>query len=205
MINQMINPMNIGISLGWNCESASYGVKYNLRKRKANGYNTCVFDEMVSNYPGIIECIQDDFKYFLDLEYIELKDIGEIVIYNKKYKFWFNHESPGHANLYKKQNWAGGINHFVDNNYEKFIERYQQRINNFRNYIKSKNNITFILNRYNTNKIDDIPSLVNTIKQVYPLLNFNFIFICTKSIDFIGYHLKLMGFDDSDDEVIRLK
>ena len=199
-----MNKQNIGISLGWNCSSAMYGVGMKLREIKANGYNTCVFDEMNSNYPGIIQCIEDDFKYFLDLNYIELRNIGEMVIYNKKYKFWFNHESPGHANLYQTQNWPGGINHFVSNNFEKFIERYKNRINNFRNYLKSENNITFILDRYNATKLEDISLLVNTIKKNHPLLEFNFVFISSKDTNFIRTHHILMGFDENDEEIKRL-
>jgi hypothetical protein len=60
------------ISLGWNCHSASTGVYMGLRKTKQNGYKTCPFDEMVTNYEGIIECIKDDFKYLCDIEYLEL-------------------------------------------------------------------------------------------------------------------------------------
>ena len=56
----------IGISLGWNCGPATYGANNGLREIKANGYQTCPFDEMVSNLPGVIECIKDDFKYITD-------------------------------------------------------------------------------------------------------------------------------------------
>jgi GDP-D-mannose dehydratase len=45
------------------------------------------------------------------------------MIYNKKYNFIFNHESPGHANLFVSQNWTKGINHYIMNDYEEFINR----------------------------------------------------------------------------------
>ena len=38
--------MSEGISLGWNCESANYGVANGIRSTKQNGYKTCPFDEM---------------------------------------------------------------------------------------------------------------------------------------------------------------
>ena len=63
---------NIGISLGWNCHSAMWGVSNNIRDRKENGYNTCPFDIMVTNYPGICECINDDFKHLCDEKYLEI-------------------------------------------------------------------------------------------------------------------------------------
>ena len=59
--------MTIGVSLGWNCHPAVYAVYHKFRPRKTGGYNTCVFDLMISNYPGVVECIKDDFKHFLDL------------------------------------------------------------------------------------------------------------------------------------------
>jgi len=45
---------NISISLGYNCNSAQYGVINNIRQLKANGYNTTPFDLMVTNITGII-------------------------------------------------------------------------------------------------------------------------------------------------------
>lgn len=39
---------------------------------------------------------------------------------------------------------------FTKNNFENLKIRYQQRIKNFRNYIKSGNNICFIINRVNS-------------------------------------------------------
>ena len=59
----------IGISLGMKCDAAVWGISTGIRDTKANGYNTCPFDEMLSNYPGILECLRDDFKYFCDTNY----------------------------------------------------------------------------------------------------------------------------------------
>ena len=65
---------NVGISLGWNCHSAVVGVNHGLRKRKENGYKTCVFDTMISNFDGVVECIKDDFAFFTDEKYLILND-----------------------------------------------------------------------------------------------------------------------------------
>ena len=67
--------VSIGISLGWNCFSASWGVENGIRYNKANGYNTCVFDEMNTNYPGIIQCFEDDFSDFCNIKYLELRKV----------------------------------------------------------------------------------------------------------------------------------
>ena len=196
--------MSIGISLGWNCHPAVHGVNVGIRKRREEGYTTCVFDEMVSNYPGMIRCLEEDFEGFADPQHLELKNMGETMIYNTKYNFWFNHESPGHANLYLTQNWEHGINHFVINNYQYFIERYQRRIENFRNYLRSGNHICFILNRYNTHSIDDIPELNETIRRKYPDLSYEFVFSPCGDAYFVKQHLHWMGFTEDHEEVKRL-
>ena len=154
--------MKVGISLGWRCGAAEIGVKMNERDTKVDGYKTCPFDIGVTNYIGICNCLEDDFKYYLDDKYLILRKeppmkaiLGDnqtddqMWIYNSYYNFAFNHESPGHAKLYESEKWEGGINHFVNNNFEKFKERYQKRIDNFRYYIKNASHINFLILRYN--------------------------------------------------------
>lgn len=177
------------ISLGWNCESAMKGVDLGIRKRKANGYLTCPFDECLTNYDGIILCLKEDFKYFCDISYLKIIvapfSVGGVVknerlIYNTRYNFIFNHESPDHANLYISQNWTGGQNHYIDNNYALFIERYNHRINNFRKYVNDPNNkITFIIGKFNP----DINELSEMLKEYYPNLKYN-LFSYTPSVQF---------------------
>jgi hypothetical protein len=171
----------ISISLGWNCEPAGYGVKYGLRDKKENGYKTCPFDEMVSNLPGVVECLKDNFKYFMDDNYLELKKAKiphvkgnefypeETLVYNTKYNFYFNHESPGHGNLYLEQQWTGGINHYIDNNFYLLKERYNRRVQAFRDYIQQGldgTEIIFIVCRYNK----DVKMLDDVLKEKYPTL-----------------------------------
>uniref|UniRef100_A0A6C0D980 Papain-like cysteine peptidase n=1 Tax=viral metagenome TaxID=1070528 RepID=A0A6C0D980_9ZZZZ len=203
-----------GISLGWNCDSAINGVSMGLRKTKQNGYKTCPFDEMITNYKGIIDCIKDNFEYLCDKNYLELIKIskeskwlntngdGDTLIYNKKYKFIFNHESPGHANLFVNQQWTKGINHYIMNDYEEFINRYKRRITNIKELLNSGKNITFILTRPNT-ELKHIYELQTVLINRYPLLNFKFVLL-----DFDKYiyydHLLLMKIDENDDEIKRL-
>ncbi len=127
---------------------------------------------------------------------------GDVMIYNKKYKFIFNHESPGHANLFVSQNWAKGINHYVINDYEEFTNRYKRRIQNIKDLLNSKNNITFILTRPNT-EFCHISELNEVIINKYPFLNFKFVFLDYDKYIFYD-SLLLMKIDENDAEIKRL-
>jgi hypothetical protein len=190
---------SIGISLGWNCHSAVYGVEIGKRERKTAGYQTCPFDEMITNLKGVEECIADDFKYFMDEEYLEVIEApfssggivkGEKLVHNTKYNFIFNHESPGHVNLYLSQSWSGGINHYIDNNFLLLKERYNRRVDNFRMYLKQSLQVVFIVTRFNSN----VSSLQTSIKKTYPLLDFEILTIDSPdSKEIVHEHYKLMG------------
>ena len=54
----------IGISLGWDCQPAIIGLKKGLRPSKEDGYKSCPFDMMLSNYPGLIECLNCKRYFF---------------------------------------------------------------------------------------------------------------------------------------------
>jgi hypothetical protein len=120
---------------------------------------------------------------------------GDVMIYHKKYNFIFNHESSGHANFFVSQKWKNGINHYIINDYEEFINRYKRRIQNIKDLLNSKNTITFILTRPNT-ELSDISELNEIIINKYPFLNFKFVFS-----DYDKYmlydHLLLMKIDEN--------
>ena len=159
------------ISLGWNCDPAIMCTQMKLKLTKEKGYLTCPFDLMVTNYKGICECIRDKFKYLTDINYLV---IDNNAIYHTKYKFIFNHESPNHFDILKHENWSSP-NHFVDNNFEKFIDRYNKRIANFNKYI-SENYVIFVHQRYNSIS----PELDNAIHETYPQLKYRILCV-TKS------------------------
>ena len=168
----------IGISIGWNCGSATFGVSTGLRLQKKDGYKTCPFDIMTTNYDGLVQCIKDDFKHLCDEKYLILQppinhtETPHKVIYNTLYNFEFTHESPGIADLYLTENWSGGINHFVDNNYSELKQRYARRIQNFRNYMSNPLcHITFILTTWNKTQ-NDIKEFKEAIESRYPRLKY---------------------------------
>lgn len=173
---------NIGISLGDNCNPAMFGVKNNYRSTKQDGYNTCVFDLMVSNYTGVVKCILEDFNNFTDVNYlkfIENDDVNKNIIINTYYHFCFNHETPGHADLYLTENWPEGTNHFINNNYAHFIERYNKRINNFKKYLEDDANfISFIIEfKHQENPQNDCKDLRDALSLKYPNLQYKIIVI----------------------------
>jgi hypothetical protein len=194
----------VGISLGMNGDAIMHGVSNGICETKENGYNTCPFDEMINNYPGLIECLRDDFKYFCDPEYLTLIETRDgPMIYNSKYKFIFNYESPGHADLYIEQKWPEGKNHFVNNNYKNFIERYTKRIQSFRDYLNSSGNfITFILIRYNTYQ-SNLKDLYDAIRLHYPKLTYYIMPLFIENVK-VRNLLRLMKFEEEDPEMDRL-
>ena len=161
----------IGISLGNICFSAVWAVQNGLRKTKAEGYKTCPFDLMVSNYWGVVKCIENDFKDFCNPEFLKLEPHG---LFNKKYGFTFNHETPGHGNLHLHENWPEGKNHFVNNNFKHFIDRYESRIKSFKEYLlRTDATIVFII-QFSSDKNTDpqFKLLKNALKNKYPKLKY---------------------------------
>ena len=197
--------MQTAISLGWNCASAMSGVSNFLRKRKIDGYKTCPFDIMVSNVNGIIECINDDFKYFCDPNYLKvvtIKDkfdhlncpVGTTILVHTKYKFIFNHESSGHVNLWQDEKWEKGQFHFEMDNFYEFIKRYEKRIENFRYYLNNGYEITFIITKVNNTPEGNV-ELDECIKRNYPNLKYNY--LLTEDVNFVGDFLDYMKFVDN--------
>lgn len=159
---------NVGISLGLDCLPATWGVHSKFRESKSNNYNTCPFDLMKSNFDGVIKCIMEDFKNFTDPAFLVYDGRS---IRNTYYKFVFNHETPGHANLYITEEWPEGPNHFVNNKFKHFIDRYNKRIANFRNYLNNKDNfINFIF--YPSSENINYNALKYALTSKYPQLRY---------------------------------
>jgi hypothetical protein len=165
---------HVGISLGWNCHSAVWATDNGIRSRKSDGYKTCPFDIIVTNYVGIVDCLLDDFKFMCDDKFLEVrpgKSDNEVLIFNTKYNFIFNHESPGHADLYLKENWPEGKFHFTVDNFRNLKERYNRRIDNFRRYVSNPlNRVTFIMTSWDKT---DITDLQYAIQKMYPTLRYD--------------------------------
>lgn len=77
---------------------------------------------------------------------------------------WFNQESEK-SNVDELVEWIPGK--WEENNFQLFKERYEQRIQNFEQYI-SNNNVLFIIE----NTHNDINKIINIIKSKYLSLKF---------------------------------
>lgn len=172
----------IYISIGNVCNSSVYCTKNKLKPTKQEGYKTCPFDLMVSNINGIIKCFNEDFKDFLNPNFLKFSDPDLLI--HTKYGFSFNHEVPinimpngNTVNIYEEQKWAEGPKHFIKDNFKNFIKRYTDRINNLKYYCNNYK-INFVLEYYYDKKNEkQLDELKNAIKNRFPDLIFDIVII----------------------------
>lgn len=168
--------MKTAISLGCSCFPAMYGVHTKLRERKSNGYKTCPFDLMLTNIEGVIDCIKTDFKYLLDSKYLICRPPSsrEYFPINTKYDFRFNHEGFDNFCGPRSKQWPPEYR-------QKFLDRYNPRVDNFRYYCNNAEHITFLTQEQpKTNAFKNKkPALMieQAIQEAYPKLNFDVIVI----------------------------
>lgn len=161
------------VSIGWNCSPRSF-IKNTLKITKGTGYKTGPFDLCVTLYPALVKCISTNFANFFDnLHLIPGENApgdrtgcgpGGMNITNA-YEMIFNHEGSTHSHMF-----AEGKNDdefYIRNNFQKFRERYANRINNFRNYINSSNEIVLIFNKHPQDTYAD-HELLTLFNNAYP-------------------------------------
>lgn len=134
---------------------------------------------MMSNVNGVIDCIDNNFKYFHAPEFLKVRTNGRykdrFCITNTKYNFFFNHESfiRGQRELYDRERWKYGPKTFVRDNFKEFVKRYTQRVENFRYYCESSDyHVNFVI-QFSREKYSDelMNKLKTTIKNKYPKLD----------------------------------
>lgn len=181
----------VGVSLGWCCFPAMYGVSKGIRGRKVDGYKTCPFDLMNSNIKGVTSCFDTDFEDFCNPKYLSLQEREgplekRYIIVNTKLGFKFNHESPYHANLHERQKWEEPF-YFVRENFLKLQEIYQKRIDNFRTYCLL-GKVLFILQLRKESEQNLLLSLSRAIERAYPRLEYDFVVLPPdqKNLEWVG-------------------
>lgn len=147
------------ISLGSDCLPRLTLTKYLIKKSKKEGELSCPFDLSVTNVNDLIKLLENNFKDFMNSEYFYMKKFDNIeVISHKIYtNTHFNHESPFMTN-----------ENFIENDYQKLKERYNERIKNFYKYIND-DNILFV---YNVRDNININDLLNCLSNTFPNLSY---------------------------------
>lgn len=103
------------ISLGSNCRTASALSKYGLRSF-SGPFDWCISDFM----KGVIPLLESDFEDFLSCENLRISEENDKVFDDIKYKIKFNHD----------------VNRSLEEEYESIKEKYQRRIERFRQACK---------------------------------------------------------------------
>lgn len=105
------------ISLGYFCEVAGELEKYGLRSA------SYPFDWMISDFSGVIKCIEEEFKDFLNEEYLSQSFNDRTHYKNEKYNFYFFHDFDKFKSLEKQLS--------------KINAKYKRRAERFLKIIKS--------------------------------------------------------------------
>jgi hypothetical protein len=163
----------VGISLGNVCFSAHWGKLNGLFVKK------CPFDQMISNYDGVVKCILDDFANFTNIQHLKKGHSLSNTYYNFSYNHEFIHPDHDKVLLHKKENWPEGPFHFVNNNYKHFISRYNERIKNFKDLLLDKNNFIIFIFQDTRQELTDpnLLKLKNALKLKYPQLKYEIKFL----------------------------
>ena len=138
------------ISLGWNCQPRTYLTKNELISDKKHGRKSMVFDLTIHHTKGLIQILKSNFAdYFENIEYGFYEPFGLNYWQNKKYDIVFNHDGA-----------------FKENDFEKLKERYQPRIDNFKEVLNSDKFLFFVHNLDKTSGCDEIKELYYVLKDL---------------------------------------
>ena len=127
---------NYFISLGENCFNRTVLTRHHLKSKREQGEKSYPFDLCVCSFSSMKQLIENDFAdYFNDLVW---NDKDQLWI-NSKYDIRYNHDQD-----------------CAKNNREKLIERYQRRINNFREMMRDGHEHVFVFSSISESTKDPI-------------------------------------------------
>jgi tetratricopeptide (TPR) repeat protein len=155
------------ISLGFDCLPRTIATRWGIKPSRSQGELSCPFDLAFHSYSNICNLLNNDFDDYLNPQYLDLvideNNPCETMVRNTKYFCKFVHEN-------------GTI--WQENEFQRFRNRYEHRVNNFYSYLK-QNPILFILN-LNINSYDVYPQeLADIIARKFPNLYFKILVIDT--------------------------
>lgn len=158
------------ISLGMDCIPRTILTRGGVKKNREQGALSCPLDLVLTSYESICEMIKEDFQDFTNRDYLKLESTGTIT--NTKYNVEFVHESENRRMILD----------FCRKNFQRLVERYDQRVKNFYHYIdqcvEQEAHIIFVV------KHNEHPHELKAILQEkFPKLNF---LLVALNIDFEG-------------------
>lgn len=130
----------IFISLGSHCEPSQQLILNNLRSA------AFPFDWLLTlNFPGFISLLQDDFRFLMDKRYLTQDASG--VILNTRYQIDFRHEL---------HDWT---DYDFFKHHQEINEKYQRRINRFKQCNYNKGRAYFIRAAFDVNLNPHLPTI----------------------------------------------
>ena len=144
-------PNNFFISLGEHCFSRTVLTRHYLKQRKNQGELSCPFDLCVCPFSSTYNLIKNDFANYFDA--LEYDDNDELWV-NKQYGIRYNHDKD-----------------CSKANKDKLIQRYTQRIENFRFLLKDIQQHVFVFSSVKTDI--NIKELCNLYKLLSDKCNYD--------------------------------
>ncbi len=143
-LNKRINSPYIIVSLGVNCFAKTFLTKHRFKKKKDAGELTLPFDyTFYTDAKYITEFIENDFRdYFEEIYYVQ-----ESNYWGKARKIFFSHEKD-----------------FNENDKDKLIKMYSNRIKNFFSALCSNKPLLFFQILTDKENGEDIERLYNVLK-----------------------------------------
>lgn len=148
--------LNSYISLGTNCFVRKIFTEYGLKPKKKQGELSCPFDLCYLPVKSVAEILENNFCDFTDNITAYGDENTTLRWFNKKYSIGFNHDTTLTLNEFK--------------------ERYQRRIENFRNISQNSDFLTYAMAVYNRNFCpEDLNRIYNALLKFRNRKNFEFI------------------------------
>lgn len=152
------NSYEMVCSLGERCMTA-HQMRLNKLRSESNPFDWLI----TTNINAVVNTILDGWKHFFQKEnlIIEYKNGDHLKVTDLTTGFISLHDFNSNIPF--------------DEEYNKFIDKYTQRINRFMNLIQSKNSILFVRNNVNNNDIDTLLRLT----QLNPKAKIDFLIVNT--------------------------
>jgi hypothetical protein len=149
------------ISLGVDCLPRAMSTKFHFKRTKKQNELTYPFDLAWHDYETTCRLIRYDFDEYTNPLKLYVNSNGHIA--HRDYTIVFNHESDS----------ADKLLEFARDDFLKFRERYDRRVNDFRNVMATTTDHVVFLLHYKKYPVE----LVDAIKDRYPELRFTILTI----------------------------